>query len=112
MHTTTIVQPVRFFLTVGIPEVSVAFADNFDSLDFEAVAGANVWSAHAEFEEGWFGCLAYVNQTGFSDRFGRIRSIVVAWLQRLCREDQLYGLATEFDGGSSCFDFPNLSVQA
>jgi hypothetical protein len=90
----------------------VASADCIDNLDFEAVAGANVWGAHAEFDGKWFGCLAYVNQTGFADRFGRIRSMIVAWLQRLDRECRLFGVVTEFDGGSGCFDFPSVSVQA
>jgi hypothetical protein len=112
LHTKTIVQPIRYFLTVGMPEVRVASADYIDLLDFSVVAGANIWGVHAEFEGGWFGCMAHVNQIGFADRFGRIRFIIVAWLQRLYRECRLFGVATEFDGGSSCLDFPNISVQA
>lgn len=103
---------MRFFLTVGMPEVRMASADCIDDLDFSVLAGANVWGVHAEFDGKWFGCLAYVDQTRFADRFGRIRFIVVAWLQRLYRECRLYGVATEFDGGSGCLDFPNISVQA
>ena len=103
VHHATEFPFLRFALVDETLSIEVATADSAGELDFDAIAGCELWSVRGKFEDCEC-CVAWVDQRGCYDRTGHIRELVATWLCGLEQSKRLY--AVDVDG----LRFPELRV--